>query len=130
MSCLVRVVGAPASELLPNAQRRLHHMRRAATIKEIRERTAWTAKGEHCGSCISGAAFSGPVRISAVIAWPKGRQVCDFQSAVHALKGAVDGLQDGYVIEDDRLVIGMEIEQIAADPGDAAGWFSLEVSAA
>ena len=123
MTFLVRVPIVPHPCLLPNAQRRTHFHTWGPEARALREATAWSA----AMSPDLGPTITGPVRIKAVIAWPKRRSGCDFQAAVHALKAAVDGLEDAQVIANDRQVKGMDIEQIRAEKDDKVGWFTLEL---
>jgi hypothetical protein len=53
----------------------------------------------------------GPVRLICTILWPKGRRVCDFQAAVHALKPLVDGLEVAGWFANDRQVVAMDVFQ-------------------
>jgi Holliday junction resolvase RusA-like endonuclease len=125
----VKVPMVPASCLLPNAQRRTsHHVwgPQAATLREAVGWAAGDARMQWGGP--DDIVFRGPVRIYAKITWPKGRQRCDFQAAVHALKAAVDGLEDAEVLANDKQVMGMDVEQIRADRGDMAGWIELTIT--
>jgi len=91
----------------------------------LREMAFWHAHWAR--QPLDGVIFTGPVRIKTTIAWPKGRKTCDFQAAVHALKAAVDGLEDAEIIANDSQVVGMDITQTKAE--DTDGWFTLEISA-
>ncbi|MEJ7763160.1 MAG: hypothetical protein WKF80_10260 [Thermomicrobiales bacterium] len=116
----------PDSVLLPNAQRRLKHYVWGPHAKSLRAVTYQYAREVVPG----GEVWAGPVRLLCVIAWPKPRRRCDFQAACHALKGLVDGLADaGWMVDDDQ-VVGMDIEQVKADPDDRAGWVRVSMAEA
>ena len=127
-SLTIRVPMAPASCLLPNAQRRLSHHAwgpEAAKLRDAACEAAVLNRAAHGWHLSDGPATTAPVRIAAVIAWPAGRNRCDFQAAVHALKPAVDGLEDALIVANDRQVVGMDVRQVRAERDDPDGWIEL-----
>lgn len=123
----VRIPMVPASCLLPNAQRRLsHHVwgPEAAWLRTVTScyaiLTRWTDP----------PVTTAPVSLTCTIAWPRGRKKVDFGGAVHALKAAVDGLEDAGWMANDRQVVAMAIIQHRADPLDRSGWTEIAMAEA
>lgn len=130
---VVTIPGVPASCLLPNAQRRTHYRvwaPEAAALRSQAATLAFQVRRPFERDYPSNVEVQGPFRISCTIAWPKGRQRCDYQAAVHALKATVDGLGDGGWFADDKQLVGMDVEQVRAEPDDRAGWVRVELRSA
>jgi Holliday junction resolvase RusA-like endonuclease len=122
----VTIPGCPDAALSQNS--RCHWRRRAAAVKQARSDAhvaALAARWEYLGMFLGGALFDGPVRVSAVIGWSKGRKRMDNQNAIACLKSHVDGLQDAAIVGDDKQVTEFEIQQ-GRDP-DGVGFVRLEV---
>jgi hypothetical protein len=117
----VTIPGVPASCLLPNKQRTLsHHVwgPEAASLRQLTSYAAWTGP-----SPVNIPHTYESVWLHCVIAWPKGRQRCDFQAAVHALKAPVDGLVDAGWMGDDKQLVGMGVIQTRS--GDDIGSITI-----
>lgn len=117
----VTIPTVPASCLLPNTQRRTsHHIwgPEAADLRRLTSYAAWTSPHP-----VNIPHTYEPVRLSCLIAWPKGRKRCDFQAAVHALKAPVDGLVDAGWMGDDKQLVGMDVVQTRS--GDDTGSITI-----
>lgn len=121
-----RIVGVPASVLLPNAQRRTSHLVWGPLAAALRHEAGWAARA--AAEAARWTATARPVSLALTIAWPKGRQHPDFQGAVHATKALVDGLADGKWMVDDAQVVAMAVRQVRAESGDAAGWVEVAMT--
>jgi hypothetical protein len=125
----VLVPGAPDPALAPNRRHRRGGF--YAGVEAAREARSLTGSVARVAFAYvpEPRPFAGPVRVAAVIAWPKGRRALDWDSAIGCLKPYVDGLVDAGWLADDRQVRGIEVEQRRADPGDRSGWVELTVTA-
>jgi hypothetical protein len=128
-SVTLRVWMTPPACLLPNAARRTHWATKGREARAAREAVSWSVIGSGLDlPRLEGVVFAGPVRVRAVIAWEKGRHRCDFDAAVAALKPMLDGLADIFVVDDDKQIRAIEVEQIRDSEG--RGYTELTVLAA
>lgn len=105
LSCVIPTAPDPA--LTPNrAYRRGGWQPRRAAASQLRYFT-WAAAVNSRPS----EPISGPVVVSAVIQWPKGRRRLDYDAAVSVLKPVLDGLTDAGWWRDDRQVTGILVVQ-------------------
>ena len=77
-----------------NAERRWHHQKRAAVVREARERWAWLARAERIPPLRRISVEATPLRVDR-------RSMPDVAACYPAVKAAIDGLVDAGVIPDD-----------------------------
>jgi hypothetical protein len=99
----------------------IHWREKAAAVRTFREAAGWSAvqgRMEYLGrdplfdTFVPGdPIFAGPVAITAVIGWGKGRKTMDATNAQAALKAAIDGLQDANIFANDKQVVRLDVRQ-------------------
>jgi hypothetical protein len=122
----VEIPGCPDAALSQNS--RCHWRKRADVVKQTRALARYCgidARYDYLNSFSDQVVFDGPVRVSAVIGWSKGRKRMDNQNAIACLKSHVDGLQDASIVGDDKQVTEFEIQQ-GRDP-EGVGFVRLEI---
>lgn len=105
----------PDSECGPNFHG--NHWKRSKAVKRLRM-AAKVSGLEHRPL----VALTGPVEVTAVICWPRGRKRMDPTNAVGSLKGLVDGLTDsGWWLDDNHVQLRVDEQRAWSEWGKEAG---------
>ena len=78
-----------------NAERQWHHMKRASTVRDARERWGWLAKA-------AGIPHIETITITATPLRKNRASMPDVAACYPAVKAAIDGLVDAGIIDDDN----------------------------
>ena len=115
MTYRVIVPMVPGSECSQND--RSHWSKRSKAVRALRK-AAWVAALNERPL----VALSGPVEVTAVICWPKGRKKMDPTNAVGSCKGLIDGFTDaGWWLDDDRVQLRVDQQRTWGEWGKEAG---------
>ena len=100
-----------------NAERKLHHMERAAKVKDTRQAFGWMAKAQQVPKCSAIRVFATPLA-------KDRRWQQDVGACFPAVKAAIDGLVDAGILPDDEqkriaLKLILEAWDEAVDSGCA-----------
>ena len=97
-----------------NAERRWHHMERAAKTRDTREAFGWMAKSQHVPALAAIEVYATPLAKDR-----RWRQ--DVGACFPAVKAAIDGLVDAGVLPDDNPQFVRALTFYPAEIGDMDG---------
>lgn len=127
-SLRITVHEVPSSDLFPNKARTLSHYRIADAVAPLRNSAKYDAiaAAMQVRSINGGAIFAGPVRVRVCVCWPKGRRMPDVDGLGLCCKGAIDGLTDAKIWDDDRQIVEVCYRQTTAADRQGRIEFDIE----
>lgn len=124
---VVTIPGTPGRDCSPNTP--THHMakyRAKAEYKRTAQMACLNPRYDMVGIG-GGPIFTEPVSLHAVIGWEWRRQRMDTDNAIAILKSAIDGIAEAGIVENDKLVKEITVEQ-TRDP-DKVGYVEVTIRA-
>lgn len=97
-----------------NAERKLHHMQRAAKVRDMRDAFGWMAKVQKVPACTAIKVFATPLA-------KNRRWSQDVGACFPAVKAAIDGLVDAGVLPDDSPQFVQALTFFPAEIGEFDG---------
>lgn len=122
MTAAVRTVYRTTVGCVPDADlssnSRAHHMVRYRKVKALREFTKYQTRED-----VPPEPFTGPVKVTVSIGWPKGRKRQDPTNVEFCLKSVIDGMTDaGWWVNDKQVTIERIVQQTWSDWKEQGGW--------